>query len=202
MFKRFLFVSLCLITGSANASGIDIGISDETAKIMYLTHTSSLGLTKRAANSDTRERIEGADVAFGAFFNSNDDYIALMEVMVKSQPTSTAGPIQFGLGFRGSYGSLGIDDDSSLGNISIGGEVNFRPPLARKIAITGTVFYSPKILSFADSEELLEYSVDVNFELVPSSILYVGYRNITLDTPSVKGLEIEDNFHVGVRLTF
>ncbi len=202
MFKRILFVSLCLTTGGANASGMDIGISDETAKIMYLTHTSALGLTKRAANADTRQRIEGADVAFGAFFNSNDDYIALMEVMVKSQPTSSAGPIQFGLGFRGSYGSLGIDEDSSLGNISIGGEVNFRPPFARKAALTGGVFYSPKILSFADSEKLLEYSVDIKFELVPSSILYFGYRNITLDTPSVKDLELEDNFHIGVRLTF
>ena len=200
MFKRITSVVLFLAVSNAGATGLDISISDETAEVMFLTHTSTLGLTKRAANADTQERIEGADIAFGAFFNSNNDYLAQAEVMVKSRPVSAEGAVQFGLGVRASYGELDVED--SLANLSIGGEINFRPYFARKMTVGGELFYSPVILSFMDSEELLEYAVDVKLELVPSSILYFGYRKVTVDTPTISDLELEDNFHVGVRLTF
>ncbi|HBA34442.1 MAG TPA: hypothetical protein DCZ12_09950 [Gammaproteobacteria bacterium] len=200
MFKRITSVVLFLAVSHVGATGLDISISDETAEVMFLTHTSTLGLTKRAANADTQERIEGADIAFGAFFNSNNDYLAHAEVMVKSRPVSAEGSVQFGLGVRASYGELDVED--SLANLSIGGEINLRPYFARKMTVGGELFYSPLILSFMDSEELLEYAVDVKFELVPSSILYFGYRKVTVDTPTISDLELEDNFHVGVRLTF
>ena len=67
MFKRITSVVLFLAVSHVGATGLDISISDETAEVMFLTHTSTLGLTKRAANADTQERIEGAGQRWWAY---------------------------------------------------------------------------------------------------------------------------------------
>jgi len=189
MFKRAFAASLLLAAASAPAcaSGLDISLSNKTANIMYLTDSGSLGYG-------------GADVGFGGFFNDNNDYLGMANLLVTSNPSSDNN-FQFGVGAKGYAGQLN-DTNESVGAIGIGGLVRYVIPSRTPMGIALEGYVAPKITSFGDTEHLYEGMVRFELEGMPSTRGYIGYRTLKPQTHDAGKVELDDEVDVGIRITF
>ncbi|MEM7208742.1 MAG: YfaZ family outer membrane protein [Pseudomonadota bacterium] len=186
MKKHILPCILLLCATHAQADGLDISLSSETASIVYLSDSSSLGYG-------------GADVGYGVFFNEEDDYLFNANFLVSGKPASQQQPLQFGVGAKG---YLGIFDESDfdIGALGIGGQIRYViPSSVAPMAAALEIYYAPDITSFGDATSLTEVALRYEFEIVPSTRAYVGYRLIEVDFDDVDDVEIDDEFHLGIR---
>ncbi|MEM7293432.1 MAG: YfaZ family outer membrane protein [Pseudomonadota bacterium] len=188
MMKRSIALSLMAFAGSVQASGLDISLSGETASIVYLTDSSSIGYG-------------GADVGFGAFFNEDSDVIATAQFNVIGKAATENQPVQFGVGAKAYLGVLD-DADVELGAIAIGAQARYViPSSVAPMAASATVYYAPDVTSFGDTESLLEIVLRYEFEIVPSTSAYVGYRLLEADFEEVDNVELDDEIHFGIRFS-
>ena len=188
MIKRCVAaLTIALCSTSAHANGFDISLSDETANVVYLTDSGSFGYG-------------GADIGFGLFWNENDDFAAHANILVTSNPQS-GNNFQFGVGAKGYLGNVdGPDED--IAAVGIGGLVRYVIPSQTPMAFSLEGYVAPDITSFSDTEELREVSARFEIEVMPSTRGYIGYRLLEPDLEDAGDVEIDDEFHLGIRFTF
>ena len=189
MMVRIMAVLLLAVSGAVQASGLDLGLGDKSASITLLTDSSSLGYG-------------GADVGYGIFFNEDDDIIVNANFMVIGQPASAGRPMQFGVGAKIYIGNYDRDD-LDIGAIAIGGQFRYViPSSVAPMALSIEAYYAPGISSFADTDSLGELIFRYEFEVASSTRAYVGYRRLEVDFETVDNVELDDNFHIGIRVNF
>lgn len=179
-------VVLCS-TGTAHAAGLDISLADETAHLQYLTDSGSLGYG-------------GADVGVGVFFNEDDDVLGTGNLLVTSNP-SRRNNLQFGIGAKG-YGGEFDRTDETVGAVAIGGVLRYIIPAETPMAVALEGYAAPSITSFSDTDDLKEVMTRFEVEVMPSTRGYIGYRFLEPDLDKAGEVELDDNFHVGIRITF
>ena len=117
-------------TSAARAAGLDISLSDETANIIYLTDSGSLGYG-------------GADIGIGVFYNENSDVILNGQILVSGKPIAgKQGGLQFGVGGKFYAGSLD-DIEEDVAAIAIGGQLRYLIPAATPVGVAAEVFVAP-----------------------------------------------------------
>lgn len=207
MIRRLLLLSALFCTGlTANAAGLDIRLSDESAQLEYLF------------SSDAQIGIGGADIGAAFFFNEDDDIMATFGIIVSGSSVGRNRSLQFAVGARAYAASLELDPGSApagdiailratgedtVGSAAIGGRVSYIFPSSMPMALTGELFYAPNITSFGDNKDLMDVQVRFEIEIAPSTRAYLGYRNleVTMEDSDVD-YEIDDGLHVGVRFSF
>lgn len=193
MHKRSIAAAVILAACSApvHAAGLDISLSDDTANIVYLTDSGSLGYG-------------GADVGFGLFFRDNDrgdrDYVGTANLLVTSNPAS-GNNFQFGIGAKGYAGEIdNIDEDVTA--IAIGGLVRYVIPSQTPMGIALEGYVAPGVTSFDDTERISEIMARFELEVMPSTRGYIGYRFLEPRLEEAGDVELDDEIHVGIRITF
>jgi hypothetical protein len=190
MIKRCVaVVSLALCSTGAQANGFDISLSDETANVVYLTDSGSLGYG-------------GADVGFGVFWNEADDVVGHANILVTSNPQS-GNNFQFGVGAKAFLGEVdGPDEDENVSAVGIGGMVRYVIPSQTPMGVSVEGYWAPDVTSFSDTEGLKEVTARFELEVMPSTRGYVGYRLLEPDLDTAGKVEIDDEFHIGIRFIF
>ena len=185
--SRYLPLAFLLLgTHTAQADGLDISLGSDAAALTYLTDSSSIGYG-------------GADVGVGVFFNEENDYLFNANILVSGKPATSGQPVQIGVGTKG---YLGVFDrsDLTLGALAIGGQVRYVVPSSvGPMSAVGEIFYAPEITSFSDAESLTELNLRFEFEVVPSTRAYIGYRLLEVDFETVDNVEFDDDVHLGIR---
>ena len=121
---------------------------------------------------------------------------------MQSRPPSSQNPLTLGVGVKAYMGQLDLNDDN-LAAIGLGGEIRYTFPGTMPMAIYLRGFIAPEITSFSDTEEIREYNIGFQIEVLPQTIAFIGVRDIEVDTTSVTNYDLDDDkLHVGVRLTF
>jgi hypothetical protein len=173
---------------AANANDFEAALSSETAEFTFRSDSSMIGWG-------------GADLAFSLFYNDDSDLIgqiSLLQVRQASEET----PLTFGVGVKAYLGELD-DIDQDVAAFGIGGEIRYTIPGTMPMAIYGRGYFAPKITSFADVEEVIDYQVGFQIEALPQTIAFVGIRHLEFDTDDDGDYEADDdNVVLGVRLTF
>ena len=188
MFKRSVAaLAIALVSTGAHANGFDISLSDETANVVFLTDSGSFGYG-------------GADVGFGVFWNEDDDVVGHANILVTSNPQS-GNNFQFGIGAKGYLGTLDIPDED-VAAVGIGGLVRYVIPAQTPMGISLEGYIAPDITSFSDTEELREVTARFEIEVMPSTRGYIGYRLLEPEMETAGDVEIDDEFHLGIRFTF
>lgn len=186
MRTRVTPVFLALLVGGADAAGLDISLSNETANIVYLIDSGSLGYG-------------GADIGFGFFYTEEEDYMLTANVMV----VGTLGErrdLQFGVGAK-AYGADLENDEEALA-LGIGGQARYVFQTRTPIGLVLEAYAAPGITSFGDTESAREVNLRVEIEVLPSTRGYIGYRYLEFDLEDVDDVELDDNAHLGIRLQF
>jgi hypothetical protein len=187
---RYLLGLLLLCSFNIQASDFEAALSSETAQFTFRSDSSLIGWG-------------GSELGIGFFYNEADDFATQFSLMQRRQP-SKQNPLTLGVGVRGYLGQLDILDESIVA-IAIGGEIRYTIPGAMPMSFYLIGHYAPSITSFADAEELLDYNLGFQIEILPQTTAFVGYRSLEVDLDESGDYEYEmtdDRVHLGIRLTF
>lgn len=91
--------------------------------------------------------------------------------------------------------------------VAVGGGLRFTPPSAKNVAVTGTVYYAPNVLSFGDMENYREFELRGEYAFSDQLTAYAGYRNNRADYETGGGVkansvELYDGFMIGGEFHF
>jgi hypothetical protein len=163
-------------------------LSSETAQFTFRSDSSLIGWG-------------GSDLALGLFYNDDSDFVGQASLMQMRQ-ASQENPLTFGVGVKVYLGSLD-DIDQDIFALGIGGEIRYTIPGTMPMAIYARGHYAPKITSFSDTEEVIDYTFGFQIEALPQTIAFVGIRHLEFETDDEGSYDADDdNLHFGVRLTF
>ena len=170
------------------AGDFEIALSSETAQFTIRSDSSLIGWG-------------GADLGFSFFYNELDDVLGQISLVQSSQP-SEQNPLTLGVGVKAYMGQLDFNGDNIVA-IGIGGEIRYTFPGSMPMSLYLGGYIAPEVTSFSDTEELREYVLGIQIEILPQTIAFVGVRDIEVDTSNVVNYKLDDGeVHVGVRLTF
>lgn len=183
-----LFLLGLAAISTANANDFEAALSKETAQFTFHSDSSLIGWG-------------GADLALGLFYNDDSDIIAQGSLIQMRQPSEET-PLTFGVGVKAYLGHLD-DPDDSLAGIGVGGAVLYTFPGTMPMGVYARGFYTPDITSFADANEVIDYTFGFQIEILPETKGFVGVRHLEIDTDDDGDYDADDNnIHIGVRLTF
>jgi hypothetical protein len=170
------------------ANDFEVALSSETAQFTFRSDSSLIGWG-------------GADLGFSLFYNEADDVLGQMSLMQSRSP-SQQNPLTFGVGVKIYLGQLDLPDETVLA-LGIGGEIRYTLAGVTPMAFYLSGHIAPSITSFSDTEEIREYQLGLQIEVLPQTIAFIGIRDIEIDTVNFSDYELDDDeVHVGVRLTF
>jgi hypothetical protein len=176
-----------MAAGSAGAEELDVYLSSQSLQASYAMDTGKIGYG-------------GGNLIFGGYYNTDKDLQANAGLMVLGTPTANQ-PFTYGLGVMG-YFSFIDDPDKKAQALSLGGLFKYHIPAKMPMAVGAKLFYAPEITTFGDGESFADFQADYEISFLPSATGYVGYRKTRVDLKNYGNYDIEDRFHVGVRLMF
>ena len=183
----FCLLGLAFIP-AANANDFEAALSKETAQFTFRSDSSLIGWG-------------GADLGLGFFYNDESDFVGQASLVQMRQPSEET-PVTFGVGVKAYLGHLD-DVDQDVVAFAVGGEVRYAIPGTMPMAVYARGFYAPDITSFADTKEVVDLTIRFQLEIMPQTIGFVGVRRLEFDTDDEGSYDADDdNFHIGVRLTF
>ncbi len=187
--SRLVFaLALFFISTPSLANDFEAALTSETAQFTFRSDSSLIGWG-------------GAELGFSLFYNEVSDFVGKLSLMQRRQSSQNQ-PLTLGVGARMYLGQLD-DLDQDIAAIGIGGEVRYTIPGVMPMSIYLIGHYAPKITSFSDSEELLEYNLGFQIEVLPQTTAFIGYRSIDVDIDTGSDYEMDDDrLHLGVRFTF
>jgi len=107
--------------------------------------------------------------------------------------------LEVGAGVRGYY----VDaDEENISAAGLGGSIKFVPPGFSQVALTGSVYYCPKVFTSLDGERLMEGSIAASYEIVPRATLFVSYTEIKAKIENLGDRTLDDTFRAGLSLRF
>ncbi|MBL7004893.1 MAG: hypothetical protein ISR69_12820 [Gammaproteobacteria bacterium] len=178
---------LCASTFSVQANDFEAALSSKAAQFSMYSDSSVIGWG-------------GSDLALRFMYNEDDDFLAQAEVL-SVRPASEGTPLTLGVGLK-AYAGV-VSTDKNILSIGVGGSIQYVIPATMPVTAYGNLFYSPEITSFSDAETIRDFNIGVQVEAMPQTKMFIGYRNLKLDTDTVKGYRLDDKkIHFGVRFTF
>lgn len=179
---------LILAGGTAHALGLEVALSNQSA------YAEVFGDSALFAAG-------GVELSAGGFYNDDDDWSVQLGAVVQGVPAGADKPYSFGLGLQGYF----IKTDDVQGDaqaLALGGYGKYHFSGNIPIAVGAELFYAPKITTFDDADDVLDFTTRVEAELIPSTALFLGYRFYQVDSKDDGNYKLDNNVHIGVRFTF
>lgn len=191
MSKRVLAVfCLCLVTAPAQAAGLDLNLSDQALRGVF-----SGSLT------DVFPRVAGvyeAGLLLGEEEGANFQQLH-GGILVTGDAGAEQANVTAGLGAR--VAVLDIEEVTG-GALALGGMFEARLPAFNRIGAVLYAYGAPKASSFGDIDGYLEYAVGVDYQVLRTASVYVGYRQLKIDSKDFGDFTVDNGWHLGMRLTF
>lgn len=181
MRRSLVFPLIFGLSGPVLAQSLEVGLSDDTARVRY--STSMWGQQYGRLELDT-----------GLLYTADHYLIGHAGLLVYND--SWDSPLELGVGGRVYF----ADADDTYGGLALGGRFRFGPQSWRGLGIGGHFFYAPEIVSFGDAENLTDFGLRVDYELMPQARLFVAYQKLEAEHELGGDVEIEDSTTFGVEI--
>jgi len=188
MFRLLVIVLGIVMSSNLYARSIDINLADNAAQFKYNT---LVGATNYGRT----------EVGVGFLYNEDDNILGELGLLVIDEAGSKTPGLEIGVGPKFWYGDAD-KPDVQISGIGLGGQLRYKPMSSPRVVFGGSLFYAPSIVAFIDAEEILEYDVRLEYELLPTANIYLGYRNIEADIKNRKKAEIDESVVLGLRFKF
>ena len=167
-------LSLCALalSGQAMALSLDLGISENSVDAGVII---PFGPDSMASGSFLYESGKGHMYDFGLFAQGRSGALS-----------GKVGAKVYGTDLKNASG-WGIAPGANIA-------FNFTP----HIRLEGEYYYSPKVLSWKDIDNLKEFSTRLAFSPMPAADIYVGYRNIKFNTSNRSNKTLSTGGFVGI----
>lgn len=90
--------------------------------------------------------------------------------------------------------------------MAVGGSLRITPATNKNIALTGSLFFAPNVLSFGDMDNYQEIEIRGEYTFSPQLVAYVGYRNNSADYDmngtKLKNVDLYDGVMFGAQFKF
>lgn len=188
--KSIIATGLLLgFAGSAAATGVSLNLGDDTAEISV---RQELDL----------QQPDELRVGASLLFNEADDLVgtANLQVIGDLQPGFRA--LKYGAGFKAYVADLDATD-TTIGALGIGGLVRLDiPQTAVPLAVVLEGYFAPEITNTGRGEGVIDLTARFEVRFARNATAYIGYRYLEFDVENAGGHEVDDDFLVGLRLTF
>lgn len=179
------------VSTTAMADTIDFNLRDTSAQFQY---KSSMG----------RDALGKTEFHLGILYVNKNNLLSDFGVLVKDELGDNVPGFSVGVGIKGLVARVkGDNPTASNGSaLALGGLVRYSPPSIPRLGIVGQVYLSPHIVSFGDANRYVETGVQMEFEVIPQSAVYLGYRRIGFGLRAQPYTILDEGFHLGVRISF
>jgi hypothetical protein len=168
---------------------IEVSLTDETLEGKYITDA---GLVALGGNT----------IAFGLLVSDERDIVGSTELMAPGLIDQWLPPF-FSLSLGGkAYLGLLDDPDDDLFALAVGAEARADLPLDVPVAAVGRIFYTPDIVTFGDSDTVLEFDVRFEARFLERTTGFVGYRLLNFEREAGGEEKIVNGLHAGLRFAF
>ncbi len=194
--KLMRVISICLgatfsmlTAGTAMADMFDLNLNNNTAQFQYST--------AGGPNDQGRANIHG-----GILYNSANSVLGNVGLMVSNALEGAPGT-SVGVGMEGLVAVIKDNPPTryTASAVAIDFLLRYSPP-GTHVAFVGEVHYAPKILSFGDTVRYSQNVIRVEYELAPSTAVYVGYRQTTFGLKYTRAADLDRGAHVGFKVAF
>lgn len=182
------FSTLLVASMQVSATGLEFRVSNETAEVMYLYKSSTFGYG-------------GSDVSWGYMFNEQDDSMLSASFLISGNGAGSKRALQFGVGMKAFLVDM-AGTDIQGGGLGIGGLLRYVFSSTTPFAILVEGYTVPDITGFSDTEGFSESRLALELEVSPSARAYIGYKSVSFRDAASKKYELDNEAHVGVRLSF
>ncbi len=183
--------TMVTVNTSAMADTVDINLRDTSAQFQY---KSSMG----------RDALGKTEFHLGVLYVDKNNLLSDFGVLVKDELGGNAPGFSVGVGIKGLVAKVKGDNPttSNASALALGGLVSYSPPAIPRSAIVGQVYLSPNIVTFGDAERYVEAVARMEYEVIPQSVVYLGYRRIGFGIKNQPYTILDEGVNLGVRISF
>ncbi len=185
MYPRILLLATALLMSNISAAEeINIQLSNDTARFMYITE----------AFGQDFGRLE---LEAGFLYNQNGDTLVNAGLLVRGESVSV--PLIVSVGARAYYASL---SQYTVSAIAIGGDLLLSPESWGGLGLGAFFYTAPGVVSFGDADGLTEYGIYVNFQITPQARIAGGYKQIDTTITNGSTVVIDNGAYFSLNLSF
>lgn len=187
---RFLAVISMLAAGPAMADMLDVNLNNSTAQFQYST--------AGGPNDQGKANIHG-----GFMYNNNNSILGNAGILVTNGLEAAPG-FSVGVGMEGVLAVLKDNPPNryTASAVALDALLRYSPPAASHVAFVGEFHYAPRILTFGNAVRYSQGIVRVEYELAPSTAVYLGYRQTIFGIKNTRADEFDNGIHVGFKVAF
>ncbi|MEL0613726.1 YfaZ family outer membrane protein [Marinomonas arenicola] len=170
---------------------------------MVLASNAGVSLTNDLAKADVSLDMGPFALTAGGTHDSDDDTSSAY-VGLNIQDTDTSGPLQIGLGVRVyalDNNLNGRNDDVAVA-AALGGWYRYTFPMANRLSIYGSAYYSPEVLSVSRLDHMYTYDVRGEYMTTQNTRVYIGYGSTVSVYTNDERRETSDGLSVGASVAF
>ena len=188
MLRILLVLLLSALSSATFARSFDINLGSEAAQFKY---GSLIGGTNYGRT----------EMNIGFLYNEDDNYLGELGLLVIDEAGSKTPGLELGVGPKFWFG--GSDEtDVDISGIGLGGQLRYKNINVPRIVYGASIFYAPSVVAFMDANNILEYDIRIEYELLPTANVYLGFRSIEADIKGYKDVEIDESAIIGLRFKF
>jgi hypothetical protein len=184
--------TIVIFSTSAMADTIDLNLRDSSAQFQYI---SSMG----------RDALGKSVFHLGVLYVDSHNVLADFGLFVKDELGGNAPGFSVGVGIKGLAAKVTSSDNTTNNDasaVALGGLVRYSPPTIPRFGVVGMVYLSPNILTFGDADRYIETQARMEFEIIPQSVIYLGYRKIDFGLKSQPNTTLDEGAYIGVKISF
>lgn len=172
---------------SRQISVLDFYVSDKAAQLVLENNGSALDL-------------DNSRLQLGFLFTEERDNVFTGGIVLDSTPEFISGAT-LSLGGKAYAGLLGIENADVFG-FAMGLEAGYELDIRElPLLLNASVYYAPDVLTFGQSDRILDWQARAGLQLRESVIAYLGVRYLEFDTrPGDR--KTDQQLHAGVRFNF
>ncbi len=170
----------------ADAEGersLELTLSEETAQLRYDAPTDVWG------QQDNR-------MSYAVFLSEERDVVGSAALLMGSDLSLGALEVKFG---PQAYAALLDEENEDVFAVALGLEARFNLVRSRGIAIVGSAFYSPDVLTFGSADNLTDFMARAEMRLNERVTGFAGYRWFELDLLMREERKLQNELFAGVK---
>jgi hypothetical protein len=189
--RSLVTLSLLALSTTALADTVDINLRDTSVQMQY---KSSFG----------RDPLGKTEFHMGVLYAGKSNVMGDIGLLVKDELGGNAPGFSVGVGIKAVLArvkdkSPAASDASAL---ALGAMVRYSPPTIRRMGLVGEIYASPNIVTFGDANRFIETNVRLEYEVIPSAVAYLGYRNVQFNLDNKPNATLDEGPFLGVRISF
>ncbi|HVY82131.1 MAG TPA: YfaZ family outer membrane protein [Steroidobacteraceae bacterium] len=169
---------------SSDRPAAEVALSSETLQLRYDTPSDLGG--------------EGSRMAYGLFLSEDRDVVGSAALLLKSDLNFGYGPLELRFGPQ-AYVALLNEQNQDVFSLTVGLDARWNLVPSRGIAIAGSAFYGPDILTFGQADQLTDFMARGEIQVNERLLVFAGYRWFRLDLVDRDSRNLQNEFLAGVR---